>query len=314
MTSAHAPLDASFQHDAFIYDSDEGYVATLTPLIVAAHAAGDTVLAVVPRARATLLRSALGPRTGIEFLAAETWYEHPINTIAEYTAVLRDLPVGTRAFVIGEVQFGATEADWTAWTQYEAALNRALARYDVRVVCPYDARVLPASIIDDARRTHPYLLTATDARRSADYLAARDLFPLLPPTVAEPTSIPTVDLVVDGDNLGVARRSFAAAAAACGHAPPRADELTLAANEVLTNALVHGGGIARLRVWVTDGELTCVIDDSGGGIDDPLIGFTGPEFGSSRGYGTWIARRLFDRSEFRRSPTGGLTVILSVRA
>jgi anti-sigma regulatory factor (Ser/Thr protein kinase) len=302
----------SFEHDAFIYDSDDGYLATLVPLIDEARLAGDTVLAVVPRDNTTLLRTALGVGAGVQFIDAETWYDHPVTTIARYTAILRSQAADTRAFVIGEVQFGVAEADWAAWTRYEAALNTALHEYDTRVICPYDARALPGAVIEDARRTHPYLLTATDARRSTDYLAAEDLFPLLPPTVAVPSAPPTLDLVVD-DDLGMARRSFAAAAATRGLALERVDELTLAVSEVLTNALVHGGGAARLRVWSTEDEVTCVVDDSGDGIDDPLVGYTAPRPGSPRGYGTWLARRLFERSDFRRPPTGGLSVMLSTR-
>jgi anti-sigma regulatory factor (Ser/Thr protein kinase) len=304
----------SFQHDAFIYDSDERYLASLVPLIEEAHLAGDTVLAVVPRHNAALLRSALGDGAGTtEFVEAETWYEHPIATIAAYDAILRGLPAGTRAFVVGEVQFGPTEADWTAWTRYESALNTALHRYDARVICPYDARVLPARVVEDARRTHPYLLAATDATRSDGYLDARTLFPLLPSTVAVPAATPDVDLLVDG-RLRTARRAFAAVAAAAGFDADSTHDLTLAVNELLTNAVTHGGGAARLRAWSSGPDLTCIVDDAGSGVDDPLIGYAGPPPGSARGYGAWLARRLFDRSEFLRSPAGGLTVLLACRA
>jgi anti-sigma regulatory factor (Ser/Thr protein kinase) len=304
----------SFQHEAFIYDSDEDYLATLVPLIEAAHVAGDTVLAVVPRHNAARLRPALGDVAGAtEFVDAATWYEHPIATIAAYDAILRRIPVGTRAFVVGEVEFGTSDADRTSWTRYESALNTALHRHDARVVCPYDARVLPARIVEDARRTHPYLLTATEVRGSDRYLDAPTLFPLLPPTVAVPAATPDVDLLVDV-RLGSARRAFAAVATDAGFDAESTDDLTLAVNELLTNAVTHGGGAARLRVWTSGADLTCVVEDAGSGVDDPLIGYAGPPPGSLRGYGAWLARRLFDHSEFLRSPTGGLSVLVACRA
>jgi anti-sigma regulatory factor (Ser/Thr protein kinase) len=304
----------SFEHDAFIYDSDEGYLASLVPLIEEARLAGDTVLVVVPPHNAALLRSVLGDVAGTtRFADAETWYEHPIATIAAYEAILRGLPAGTRAFVVGEVQFGTVDADWTAWTRYESALNTALHRYDARVVCPYDARVLPARVVEDARRTHPYLLVATAAERSEHYVDARTLFSLLPSTVAVPAATPEVDLQVDG-LLGTARGAFAAVATTAGFDAESTDDLTLAVSEVLANAVTHGGGAARLRVWSSGADLTCVVDDAGSGVDDPLIGYAGPPTGSPRGYGTWLARRLFDRSEFLQSPSGGLTVLLASRA
>lgn len=85
----------------------------------------------------------------------------------------------------------------------------------------------------------------------------------------------------------------------------------MAVNELLTNAVLHGGGSSRLRLWLSADELVCAVDDSGDGIDDPLVGFTAPPIGSPGGYGTWLARRLFDRTEFLRSPTGGLSVLAS---
>lgn len=245
-------------------------------------------------------------RDGIEFIDAETWYEHPIATIAAYDDVLRGLPEGTPAFVIGEVQFGDSEAEWTAWTRYEAALNQTLHEHNARVVCPYDARTLPPTVVAEARRTHPYLVNADAAARNADYLEPGAVFRLLPPTAAIPATAPDLDMAVDGDLRSV-RSAFKDLAAGClDHG--RVDDLTVAVNEVLTNALVHGGGSARVRLWCRESEgLTCVVDDDGAGIDDPLVGYARPSPG---GYGAWLARRLFDRTEFISSPTGGLTVIL----
>jgi anti-sigma regulatory factor (Ser/Thr protein kinase) len=310
----HHREHGSFHHDAFVYDSDDQYLRVLAPMIASAHAAGDTVLAVVPRRAAAMLRSAVDAGSTTTFVDAETWYRHPIATIADYDAVLGDLAAGTRAFVIGEVEFGSSEVEWAAWTRYEAALNRALEGRNARVVCPYDARVLPASVVDAARRTHPSLVTGSDgAKPSADYVEPGALLPRLPATVTVPVAPPDVDVVVQGDLRG-ARRAFAAAAERRGVAAVRLEDLTLALNEVLTNALVHGGGWARLRVWSTAPEdLTCLVEDGGNGVHDPLVGYAGPPIGATGGYGTWLARRLFDRSEFQAAPGGGLAVLLAAR-
>lgn len=302
----------SFQHDAFIYESSEAYLDALVPLIDAGLDAGDAIFAVVPAHNAELLRAALGSRAdAVEFIDAETWYEHPIETIDAYTDVLAALPDGQRAFVVGEVQFGSTDADWAAWTRYEAALNHALGHANARVICPYDVRALSASVISDARRTHPYLVTEADAAPSPEYHEPTSLLPHLPPTVSIPATVPALDLAIDGD-LQASRRAFAGAASEAGVEGPRLDELTLALNEILTNAIVHGGGAARLRVWLDlqAGSLTCVIDDDGAGAANPLLGYTRPPEPTPGGYGTWLARRLFDRCEFMRSDSGGLRVVL----
>jgi anti-sigma regulatory factor (Ser/Thr protein kinase) len=312
MTVVDRSTQCSFEHEAFIYDSDAAYTAVLAPMARDAAVAGDAALAVVSRHNADLLRDALGPvADAVTFLDAEAWYLHPTSTIAQYDGVLRDLGPATPAFVIGEVQFGRSPSEWVDWTRYEAALNRALEPHRARVVCPYDTRSLPPTVVDDARRTHPLVRTARGSEASADYLEPGVLIPRLGPTVGVPATVADVDLHVEGSVLA-ARRVFARAAAEAGFAPDRVDELTLAVNEVLTNALLHGGGTARLRVWAAAGTgLTCAVDDTGPGVDDALLGFVPPATDATGGYGIWMARRLFERSELLRSPTGGLTVVLA---
>jgi anti-sigma regulatory factor (Ser/Thr protein kinase) len=303
----------SFQHDAFIYDSDDGYLAALAPLLLAAHAAGDTVMAIVSDHQAELVRSMLGDRAAMtEFVSAEQWYEHPVRAIAACEAIFRGLPGGTRACLIGEVQFGDTEADWAAWTRYESAINTALVTYNAHCICPYDQRLLPSAVVEHAKSTHPYLLTTTETQPNVDYLSAAALFPLLPPTAVIPGAVPNLDLVI-GQNLRTARHAFATAAAITGLGLERIQDLTLAVNEVLTNAVLHGGGTGRMRVWATPDQLTCAVDDAGSGIQDLLLGYSAPPPGSRGGYGLWLARSMFDRSEFLVSPNGGVTVLLATR-
>jgi hypothetical protein len=57
-----------------------------------------------------------------------------------------------------------------------------------------------------------------------------------------------------------------------------------------------------------------VVDDNGAGINEVLVGYVGPPAGAVGGYGAWLARRLFDRSEFLPSESGGLTVVLTARS
>lgn len=192
-----APPPARSGTKAFVYDSDERYTSTLVPLLAGAVEAGDTVIAVVPRHNAALLRSATDWPAVVEVIDAESWYEHPVETIVAYERVLRELSPGTRAFVIGEVQFGVTEADWVAWTRYEAALNKALRRYDARALLP--------TVIADARRSHPHVIVGRAHQPSADYVDAATLFASLAPTVELPTTPPEVDIRV-ADDLPAARR------------------------------------------------------------------------------------------------------------
>jgi anti-sigma regulatory factor (Ser/Thr protein kinase) len=96
----------------------------------------------------------------------------------------------------------------------------------------------------------------------------------------------------DGDGL------FALRSAVAAHAAAIADEHTvgtmvLIAHELASNAVRHGGGTGRLRLWLADGALHCEVTDSGTGLPNPdLAGRTLPAPSLPGGRGLWIARQL----------------------
>jgi anti-sigma regulatory factor (Ser/Thr protein kinase) len=110
------------------------------------------------------------------------------------------------------------------------------------------------------------------------------------------------------------RRSIVDAACARGRESGLVEPFVLAVNEVATNAIVHGGGDGRVRLWVDDRELLCVVSDAGRGLDDALAGFTPPPRGRVGGRGLWIARQLCDSVRVSRASGGGLAVALRTSA
>jgi anti-sigma regulatory factor (Ser/Thr protein kinase) len=78
--------------------------------------------------------------------------------------------------------------------------------------------------------------------------------------------------------------------------------MLVAATEVATNAVRHGGGIEEVRVGRVDGRFVCEVIDRGGGFDDPVAGYLPPRPG--RGRGMWVARQLTWRVESFHSPRG----------
>jgi signal transduction histidine kinase len=92
-----------------------------------------------------------------------------------------------------------------------------------------------------------------------------------------------------------------------GHA---LDGYILAVNEVVANAIAHGGGCGRLRMW-SDGErLRCQISDSGPGLTPRSLSPHRPPLSATGGRGLWMARQ-FCHLDIRSSPYG-TTVELSV--
>jgi anti-sigma regulatory factor (Ser/Thr protein kinase) len=82
----------------------------------------------------------------------------------------------------------------------------------------------------------------------------------------------------------------------------KAIDLLLAATEIATNAIEHGGGVKDVRVGRVEGRFVCEIVDRGSGFDDPSAGYLAPRAGV--GAGLWVARQLTWRIDFFRSPNG----------
>jgi serine/threonine-protein kinase RsbW len=98
-------------------------------------------------------------------------------------------------------------------------------------------------------------------------------------------------------NLSDVRRLVASRAIEAGLSSQRAADLALAADEIATNALVHGRLPATARVWREDGDIGCEVTDAGRGIEDPYPGREAPPADSPDGRGLWLARQLCDRLE-----------------
>jgi serine/threonine-protein kinase RsbW len=113
-------------------------------------------------------------------------------------------------------------------------------------------------------------------------------------------------------DLSTLRQLVASEAQKAGLSRSRSDGLALAANEIATNALVHGGPPARLRIWQRDEEIVCEVADSGPGIKDQGAGQVRPPAGALSGRGLWLARHLCDSVEIRNGL--GCTVSLHMTA
>jgi anti-sigma regulatory factor (Ser/Thr protein kinase) len=105
-------------------------------------------------------------------------------------------------------------------------------------------------------------------------------------------TMPVLDQAFDRGSLLALRSAVAAYAAELG-AGGRLDDIVLIAHELSSNAVRHGGGSGRLRLWRDDYRLMCRVSDTGPGLADAAT--TGVELPSPQipgGRGLWIARRL----------------------
>ena len=158
-------------------------------------------------------------------------------------------------------------------------------------------------MIDEAHRTHPYILQGGRHRDSR-------LFGDVPPSapfdapLPEP-DVPPHELSFVAGSLPAVRSFVAQRAAQAGLGDRRTDDLVLAVNELATNSLRYGGGRGTLRAWQSGDDLVCEVRD-GGHIDAPLVGREWPPTDRDGGRGLWLVNHLCDLVQIRSFPTGAV--------
>ena len=117
----------------------------------------------------------------------------------------------------------------------------------------------------------------------------------------------------DHSSITALRHAVASCAAGAGLAGDRLDDFVVAVNELLTNAVRHGGGMGRVAMWHADGSVVCEVSDTGGGFAAPrLPGPIRPTATQPGGWGLWLAEELTDDFEMATG-NGGTTVRVSSR-
>ncbi|MGC4762140.1 ATP-binding protein [Micromonospora sp. DT46] len=101
------------------------------------------------------------------------------------------------------------------------------------------------------------------------------------------------------------RHSVTSCAHAAGLSGQRLDDFVLAVNELITNAVRHGGGRGWLRLWRESGHLFCEVADHGQGISTQRLGDRSrPAADTAGGWGLWLARELSDSMDVETGARG----------
>jgi anti-sigma regulatory factor (Ser/Thr protein kinase) len=186
---------------------------------------------------------------------------------------------------------------------HEALLNMAFADLSAfQLVCPYDMGTLDEGTIDDARGSHPTIACGGQTLASDTYEGATHADALFRSPLTRPTA-DVAELRFAGGPLHDVRRFVAEHARAAGIDGARVDDVVLAASEVASNSIVHGGGSGLVRTWRDDTTFVCELLDSGR-IDDPLAGRRLPPREQPDGRGLWMANELCDLVQVRSLDTG----------
>jgi anti-sigma regulatory factor (Ser/Thr protein kinase) len=114
----------------------------------------------------------------------------------------------------------------------------------------------------------------------------------------------TVDQPFNEDGLYSLRAAVAAHAGTLGAGPDLVEQVLIVASELATNAIRHGGGSGRLRLWREHTRLHLQISDHGPGMADPTVGTKPPDPRATSGRGMWICRQLVPDLHIATGPRG----------
>ncbi len=309
-----------FAHTALITGVDLDLPAVLVPELHRSAEIYDEVLLVVgARTRAALDESAAElPGEVLSWADPAGFYQ---RLGSAYEAFRRYLAAQHRAdrrvHVIAEpdllstVDPGFRAGRAAAYLAYEAVCNDTYAIGGSAVTCIWDTRDHGDTVIDAVRATHAYELTASGPAPSPQYLSPERY--LTERHAAPPRPVPphvdhdvTLHEVTD---LGGLRSVLSAWAVQRGFAEEATEDVVVAAIEVATNGLRHGGSPVRVRAWHHGATLVVQCDDAGNQPIPVTAGYYRPHplTAAAGGRGLWLARQLADVVLVSSAP--GLTTV-----
>jgi anti-anti-sigma factor len=137
---------------------------------------------------------------------------------------------------------------------------------------------------------------------------------------------PILDQAFDEGSLYALRAAVAAHVTQAGLVRGRVEDLVIAVHELAANAVRHGAGHGRLRIWKSDQALLCEVSDDGvppagdDGVPPPAADDSVPQPAGSHGdpaaqwrtepgHGLSLVRQVADQASLTSGPAGTLATI-----
>jgi anti-sigma regulatory factor (Ser/Thr protein kinase) len=120
-----------------------------------------------------------------------------------------------------------------------------------------------------------------------------------------PPELAPLDQRFDRGGLYALRAAVAAHAAHFGLPENLVEDVVVIANELASNAVRHGGGGGRLRLWRNESAVHCQVSDGGPGMAQPdTAGTRRAAPAAPGGRGLWIVRQLCRHLDVDTGPRG----------
>lgn len=294
-----------FDHEALFYRGEAEFVAGVLPFVRDGLERDEAVVVAEPAPHLALLRDALGDDAGaVDFLDMAEIGLNPARIIGVWSSVVdRHLGRGRGLRGVGEPAWhGRRAVEFAECQLHELLLNHAFGGGPGwRLLCPYDEKNLPRSVLHGALVAHPVRSTATERSSSGDYVPDGHAAAFAA-ALAQPTDAVLRGIYGIGD-VPATRRTVAHYARSCGLSPEQVEALELAASELAANSIRHGGGSGTVAMWLEPGAVVIEFSDAGL-LEDPLAGRSLPSSDQEGGRGLYLVNQLCDLVQVRSSPSG----------
>jgi anti-sigma regulatory factor (Ser/Thr protein kinase) len=308
----HPDLGAGFEHEALFYRGDDGFLAGVLPFVREGLERDEAVVVAEPRHRLEQLRAALGDdASSVQFLDMSEIGQNPARIIGVWARTLQEhTDAGRQLRGVGEPAFvGRRETELVECRLHELLLNHAFDGGPAwRLLCPYDEEHLPRAVTRGARHTHPVTTTVAGRLPSDDYAAGGALDALA--AALTPPSDAVLRGTYGAGDIPATRRTVAQYARKVGLSEEQVEVLELAASELATNSVRHGGGTGTVAMWVEHGAAVVEFSDSGR-VTDPLTGRLMPSLEQEGGRGVYLVNQLCDLVQLRSSDHGTVVRVLT---
>lgn len=305
--------DGGLWHCALLYRDLDDYSLAIADFLKAGAAAGEPALVAVPGTRHERLRLALDQRlvsggfsaapsrAATIFADMSELGRNPARILPAIQAFIHDAAGGPIRFIGEPIWPGRSAAEMCEAIRHEALVNAAFSPASAAILCPYDEARLPDSVVADARRTHPVLISGGRPARSRAFAGPG----AMPAWCDDPLPGVPADAKVAAyaRDLRAVRTMVADEARASGLPQSRAVDLVLAVSEVAANTLRHTVAGGTISLWQAGDELICQLADTGH-IFDPLAGRRPPDRDHPGGQGLWLVNHVCDLVELRTGQDG----------
>jgi anti-sigma regulatory factor (Ser/Thr protein kinase) len=287
-------------HEADFFNGTADMLTRTVPFLYEAVAGGEPALVMLHPERAAAVRAALGADADRITFLDKTAHHQPGSLIQIWQAFLAEHPQPWVRGIDEPLRAGARAAETAEAQFHERLIGDAFSGTGQGLLlrCLYDVDTFGPRELADARATHAVI--GGELRNGyAEARVGPDLF-----TAGLPTPPPRAhrEPFAGARSLAWARRQVLVRARLAGLPPERCYDLVMAVNELVTNAISHGGGNGLLSIWQEDGHLVCDIHDLGRRVDGS--GRLVPSLTWRYGRGLWLVHSLCDLVQLRSSHAG----------